>query len=66
MSEFIYILENLSLPGVVKIGKTERQVAERAKELSSAIGVPTEFIVFRQYFVENATTTEHKIHARLS
>jgi len=35
MSEFIYILENPSFDGVVKIGRTARDVAERVKELSS-------------------------------
>jgi hypothetical protein len=62
----VYILENPSIPGVVKIGKTEREVAERARELSSATGVPTEFTVFRQYSVEDATATERKIHEQLA
>jgi hypothetical protein len=66
MSEFIYILENQSFPGVVKIGMTERQVTERVRELSSATGVPTEFTVFRQYAVEDAITAEREIHKRLA
>ena len=66
MSEFIYILENESLPGVVKIGRTEREVAERVKELSSATGVPTEFTVFRQYVVENSLTAERRVHDLLA
>jgi hypothetical protein len=66
MSEFIYILENESLPGIVKIGRTEREVAERVKELSSATGVPTEFTVFRKYVVEDSITAERKIHERLA
>lgn len=66
MSEFIYILENESLPGVVKIGRTEREVAKRVKELSSATGVPTEFTVFRKYVVEDSITAERKIHKRLA
>src|SRR5438445_98745 len=66
MSEFIYILENPSFPEVVKIGKTEREVAERARELSSATGVPTEFTVFRQYAVEDATIAERQAHERLA
>lgn len=66
MSEFIYILENASFPGVVKIGRTEREVADRVKELSSATGVPTEFSLFRQYAVDDATITERQIHERLA
>jgi hypothetical protein len=60
MSEFIYILENEFFPGVVEIGRTEREVAERVKELSSASGVPTGFTVFRKYVVEDAITAERK------
>ena len=65
MSEFIYILENVSLPRVIKIGRTEREVAQRVKELSAATGVPTEFTVFRQYAVENSIAAERQIHERL-
>jgi len=66
MSEFIYILENESFPGVVKIGRTEREVAERVKELSSATGVPTEFTVFRKYVVEDSVIAERKTHEQLA
>jgi hypothetical protein len=66
MSEFIYILENPSFDGVVKIGRTARDVAERVKELSSHTGVPTEFTVFRKFTVEDATIAERKIHERLA
>jgi hypothetical protein len=38
MSEFIYVLENASMPGLVKIGRTERNVSERVSELSSHTG----------------------------
>lgn len=66
MSEFIYILENLSMPGLVKIGRTERSVSERVSELSSHTGVPTGFTVVREYAVANSVEAERKIHERLS
>src|SRR5258706_10133570 len=66
MSECIYILENPSFDGVVKIGRTARDVAERVKELSSHTGVPTEFTVFRKFAVEDSTVAERKIHERLA
>lgn len=42
---YVYVMINPSLPDVVKIGKTTREPCERAKELSSATGVPTPFIL---------------------
>ena len=41
---YVYILENASMPGLIKIGKTSRDSVERARELSSATGVPTGFL----------------------
>jgi S-DNA-T family DNA segregation ATPase FtsK/SpoIIIE len=66
MSEFIYILENASMPGLVKIGRTERSVSERVNELSSSTGVPTGFIVVKEYAVANSVEAEKLIHERLS
>lgn len=42
---YIYVMTNSSIDGQVKIGKTTRDPYERAKELSSATGVPTPFVV---------------------
>src|ERR1017187_2215857 len=66
MSEFIYILENPSMPGLVKIGRTERSVSERVNELSSHTGVATGFAVVREYAVANSVEAERRIHERLS
>jgi hypothetical protein len=66
MSEFIYILENTLMPGLVKIGRTERSVSERVNELSSSTGVPTGFTVVKEYAVANSVEAERIIHERLS
>ena len=66
MSEFIYILENTLMPGLVKIGRTERSVSERVNELSSSTGVPTGFTVVKEYSVANSVEAERIIHERLS
>ncbi|HUB86930.1 MAG TPA: DNA translocase FtsK [Verrucomicrobiae bacterium] len=66
MSEFIYVLENASMPGLVKIGRTERSVSERVNELSSHTGVPTGFTVVNEYTVANSVEAERIIHERLS
>lgn len=42
---YIYVMINPSLENMVKIGKTKRDPNERVKELSSATGVPTPFIL---------------------
>jgi hypothetical protein len=66
MSEFIYVLENALMPGLVKIGRTERSVSERVGELSSHTGVPISFTVIKEYAVENSGEAEKIIHERLS
>lgn len=66
MSEFIYVLENASMPGLVKIGRTDRSVSERVNELSSHTGVPTEFVVVKEFAVPNSIDAEKLIHERLS
>jgi len=40
-NEYVYVLVNKSMPDMVKIGMTIREVEERAKEISGATGVPT-------------------------
>lgn len=47
---FVYILTNPRMPGLVKIGQTERHPIVRALELSSRTGVPAPFQV--AYFCE--------------
>src|SRR5208282_426386 len=66
MSEFIYVLENPSMPGLGKIGRTDRSVSERVSELSSHTGVPTGFAVVKEYAVANSIEAERIIHERLS
>ena len=63
--EFIYILINRSLPGLVKIGRTDRSVETRVRELSAATGVPTEFTIFREFRVRDSVGIESAVHQRL-
>lgn len=62
---YIYILVNPSLEGLVKIGKTTRDPAGRAKELSAATGVPTPFVVVYEAFVKDCDEAEQYVHALL-
>jgi hypothetical protein len=63
--EAVYILTNPSLPNLVKIGRTERSVEERASELSGTTGVPTPFEIFRAFHVSNSVELERIVHERL-
>lgn len=64
---YIYVLTNPSIPGLVKIGYTNRDVKERVDELSGSTGVPTAFLI--EYYcltrdVENVEIEVHKHFAR--
>ena len=61
---FVYILTNRSLPGLVKIGYTDRRPDERATELHTT-GVPTPFEIAFCFQHSNARSAEKAIHAEL-
>ena len=52
--EFLYVLVNDSMPGFIKIGRTENDPDDRARQLSSFTGVPTAFRVYRSYAVADS------------
>lgn len=64
-SGYVYVLLNQSLPGCVKIGKTTRDTATRAAELSSATGVPTPFMVAYDAYFDDCDHAEAYVHALL-
>lgn len=63
---FIYILSNLEMDGVYKVGMTERSPHQRAAEISAATGVPQPFIV--EYYAEVASPAfyEKMVHKKLA
>lgn len=63
---FVYILSNPSMPGIFKIGSTERSVKERVAELSATTGVPTPFHVEHYILTEDPKALEHSLHEELS
>jgi tetratricopeptide (TPR) repeat protein len=65
-SGYLYILVNPGAKGLVKIGKTARDPEERAKELSSATGVPTPFIVVYSAFFDDCISAEVYVHTLLN
>ncbi len=63
---YVYILNNPELRrDVFKIGMTQRTPEERARELSSSSGVPSEYIVVYEEFVPDCKLAERIIHDRL-
>jgi hypothetical protein len=63
---YVYVLVNSSMPGLLKVGKTTRSVAERCAELTSATGVPTPFVVAFEQLFEDCDSAEQAIHAELA
>jgi hypothetical protein len=63
---FVYILSNPSMPGILKIGSTERTVKERVAELSATTGVPTPFRVEHYILTEDPKGLEQSLHEELS
>lgn len=60
---FIYCFENRCLPGIYKIGKTDRSPTQRCWELSSSTSIPEPFDILFYVEVENALMVERQIHS---
>jgi len=61
---FIYILENEAIPGLLKIGSTEKHPEERARELAGT-GVPKPFKVVYHRHVSDCQLIEKLVHQAL-
>lgn len=65
MSGFVYVLSNPAMPGLVKIGYTLGSVAERARDLSGATGVPVPFFVEYSHETLEPAVLEAVVHSDL-
>jgi hypothetical protein len=64
-SGFIYVLQNPAFEGLLKIGKTARDVRIRSEELAST-GVPFAFnIIYAQFVSSGLSGAEMRIHDHL-
>lgn len=62
---YVYVLINASMEGLVKIGRTAVEPAERASELGATTGVPTPFVlIFDAYFADSGRAEEY-VHTLL-
>lgn len=60
--EYIYVLVNKSVPGMVKIGMTTNTPDERARQISAATGVPTPWICVYSFECYRSDLLEAEIH----
>ena len=58
----IYVMTNPAMPNLTKIGKTTRDVAKRAKELSNHAGVPVPFGIEYACEVKDSDSVEGHLH----
>lgn len=63
---FVYILSNVSMPGIYKIGFTDRSPMNRVNELSSSTSIPTSFEIVAYGEVENAQSIENELHKQFN
>lgn len=63
---FIYCMSNDSMPGIYKIGQTERPPSYRRAELSKSTSAPTEFEILMYAEVEEPIQMERFVHERLA
>jgi hypothetical protein len=61
MSGIIYVLTNAAMPGLIKIGKTNRDIGDRIKELDTT-GTPLPFECFYAAEVTDVEKVEKAIH----
>lgn len=62
---FVYVVQNLEMPDVYKVGMTTRSPHARAAELSSATGVPMSFDVVYYAEVADPMAQEKRVHKAL-
>ena len=58
----VYILENPSMPGILKIGYTKSDPNDRADQLSKGTGIPTPYKVVYSYNCFNGERIERAVH----
>ena len=61
MADIVYILTNEAMPGLIKIGCTNGELASRIRQLYST-GVPLPFELFYACEVSNCAIVEGKLH----
>lgn len=63
---WVYVLSNEYMPGIYKVGMTTVSPENRAKELSSATGVPDKFKIEAAFYSDSPGNDESYIHECLA
>lgn len=63
---YVYALINPVMSGLVKIGKTTDTSESRARQISTATGVPVDFVVAFEVKVSDANEVERRAHSQLA
>ncbi|WP_323115295.1 GIY-YIG nuclease family protein [Klebsiella variicola] len=66
MEGWVYVLSNPCMPGIYKVGMTTTSPEVRARELSSATGVPAPFKIEAAFYTHSPLESEKEVHEALS
>lgn len=64
--QYVYILTNDTMPGLVKIGYTKNDPSKRARQINTATGVAMDFNVEWAYPCYNGFELEQEVHRYLN
>jgi hypothetical protein len=64
--EWVYVLVNKSMLGMVKIGMTTNTVEERTKQINTATGIPTPWIPVYKFKCYGSRYLEKEVHDYLA
>lgn len=64
--EYVYVLVNRSIPGMVKIGMTTHSVDERARQINKGTGVPTPWVPVYWFQCYASGILEKRVHEHLA
>ena len=63
---YVYVLENHGIPGILKIGYTDRAVQDRIREINSGTGVVTPWYSISHFHCKSPKHIETLVHQSLS
>jgi hypothetical protein len=60
--EWVYVLVNSSMPGIVKIGLTTTSVSQRVREINKTTGIPTPWVPVFDFKCTRSDLLEAELH----